>query len=300
MMALAGLGDAAWHPVATGVLVRTRPDRKAEALGLHAIGGTLSEVVAPLAVGFLIAKYDWRVALACAAIPAAVMAFAFLRVRDRIPKATATRISKADLGTMARLWIKPTGLKLIATISIYDMATIGISAMMPVMLRDSHDFGPEHAGMTFAAITLMGAIAQSGIGKISDRLGRKPIVVLGNLAGALGAVLVWQSSGSILMTLLGLSIAAVALHGIRSVMLASAVDYAKERAATTLGFAFTIMDGVGALGAWAAGVGGAVDIQNAYLVCAVLSVLSAFGAWRMVFASPDVAPTAVPVIETPQ
>ena len=83
-------------------------------------------------------------------------------------------------------------------------------------------------------------------------------------------------------------------------MLASAVDYAKERAATTLGFAFMIMDGVGALGAWAAGVGGAVDIHNAYLVCAVLSALSAFGAWRMVFAAPDVAPTVVPAVETIQ
>jgi len=287
MLAFAGLGDAAWHPVATGVLVRARPDRKAEALGLHAIGGTLSEVAAPLAVGFLIAAYDWRVALACAAIPSAIMAIAFLRVRDKIPHATATRISKADVGSMARLWLKPTGLKLIGTISIYNMANIGILAMMPLMLRDSHDFGPADAGIAFAAITLLGALAQPAIGKLSDRVNRKPVVVIGNLAGCLGALLVWQSSDSLWLSLLGLCIAAIALHGIRSVVLAAAVDYAKERAATTLGFAFMIMDGIGALGAWASGIAGAIDIHNAFLACAVLSAMSAFGAWRMVFAKHD-------------
>ena len=35
MLAVAGLGDAAWHPIATGVLVRLRPERRAEALGVH-------------------------------------------------------------------------------------------------------------------------------------------------------------------------------------------------------------------------------------------------------------------------
>ena len=48
MLAVAGLGDAAWHPIATGVLVRLRPHRRAEALGIHALGGTLAEVTAPL------------------------------------------------------------------------------------------------------------------------------------------------------------------------------------------------------------------------------------------------------------
>ena len=54
LLAIAVMGDAAWHPVATGVLTQKMPDRRARALGIHAMGGTIgAEAVAPLAVGFL-------------------------------------------------------------------------------------------------------------------------------------------------------------------------------------------------------------------------------------------------------
>ena len=55
LLAIAVLGDAAWHPIATGVLTQKMPDRKARALGIHAMGGTIgAQAVAPLAVGFLL------------------------------------------------------------------------------------------------------------------------------------------------------------------------------------------------------------------------------------------------------
>ena len=48
LLAIAVMGDAAWHPIATGVLTQKMPDRKARALGIHAMGGTIgAETVAP-------------------------------------------------------------------------------------------------------------------------------------------------------------------------------------------------------------------------------------------------------------
>ncbi|MEK9941185.1 MAG: MFS transporter, partial [Gammaproteobacteria bacterium] len=38
LLAIAGMGDAAWHPVATGMLVRQMPGQRGRALGIHAIG----------------------------------------------------------------------------------------------------------------------------------------------------------------------------------------------------------------------------------------------------------------------
>ena len=64
LLAVAIMGDAAWHPIATGVLTQKMPDRKAHALGIHAMGGTIgAEAVAPLAVGFLLVWFDWRTVL---------------------------------------------------------------------------------------------------------------------------------------------------------------------------------------------------------------------------------------------
>ena len=39
------MGDAAWHPIATGILVRQMPKQRGQALGVHAAGGTLAEVL---------------------------------------------------------------------------------------------------------------------------------------------------------------------------------------------------------------------------------------------------------------
>lgn len=48
LLSVAGMGNAAWHPIATGVLTRDNKDGRAEALGIHAIGGSFAEVLAPL------------------------------------------------------------------------------------------------------------------------------------------------------------------------------------------------------------------------------------------------------------
>ena len=58
LLAVAGIGDAVWHPVATGVLMQEFPNSRAKALGIHAIGGSLSDVAGPLAAGFLLTYVD--------------------------------------------------------------------------------------------------------------------------------------------------------------------------------------------------------------------------------------------------
>ena len=40
ILAFAGMGDAAWHPVAATVMVEQTPGRRARAIGIHALGGT--------------------------------------------------------------------------------------------------------------------------------------------------------------------------------------------------------------------------------------------------------------------
>ncbi len=73
LLALAGAGDAVWHPIATGVLVQQAPESRAQALGLHAIGGSLAAVLAPLSIGFLLVFMEWRDALLVSAIPATLL-----------------------------------------------------------------------------------------------------------------------------------------------------------------------------------------------------------------------------------
>ena len=57
-------------------------------------------------------------------------------------------------------------------------------------------------------------------------------------------------------------------------VLASAVDYSNKREATTLGFTFAVMDGVGALGAVSAGALGNFDLHYAFMLVACLCLLA--------------------------
>lgn len=295
LLAVAGMGDAAWHPIATGVLVEGMPNRRARALGLHAVGGTLAEVLAPLSVGVLIGVFDWRTTLQLSAIPAALMGLVFLRMAARVPKSSRTAISRADFHALWRAWRRPAGLGMIGMISAYNMAFLALLSMTPLFLQRVHGFSPLKTGFVFAAMLLVGAVIQPAVGHLSDLTGRKRVVIAGNLAAAVAALAIALSPGPVSLIAAMIATAAL-LVGIRSVVLATAVEFAGQREATSLGLAFALLDGVGALGAVLAGAVGSLDLHYAFLLTAALAASSVALALPLAFvsASRDAIPAAQP------
>ena len=273
LLALAGAGDAVWHPIATGVLVQQAPESRAQALGLHAIGGSLAAVLAPLSIGFLLVFMEWRDVLLMSCIPAALMGLFFLRVGKRVPPPKQRSMSRTDASDLWRVWMRPAGLSLIAVYSTYDMALIALLSMTPLYLQTVHGLTPAVTGMAFSLMLLFGALIQPLIGKISDKVGRRPLIVIANLIATVFAIGIALADGPEL-AIAAMVITATALVGIRSVVLASAVDYSGKREATTLGFTFAIMDGVGALGAITAGALGNFDLRYAFILTACLCALT--------------------------
>ena len=274
LLTLAGLGDAAWHPLATGVLVRLRPDRRAEALGIHAVGGSLAEVFSPLAMGFLIGIVGWRDSMLIAALPAAVMALAFVWVSQRLPRMDQRRFSHTDFKAVVLHWCKPTGLKLVAIISSYNMALMAILAMIPVYFQQRHGFSIWQTGVAFSSMILLGALVQPFLGRLSDRLGRRRVILFGNAFAAALAVSAGVLGVNLVITIASLSIATMTLTGIRSVLLAAAVDYSADREGTALGLAFSLLFGIGALGAWFGGLSANVMLEGGFLAAAGFSLIA--------------------------
>jgi FSR family fosmidomycin resistance protein-like MFS transporter len=272
-LAIAGMGDAAWHPIATGVLTSRAPGRRAGILGMHALGGTLAEVLAPLAVGFLLAVVDWRTALQVSAVPPLLLGLAFLVLRHRVPSTERHAITRGDLARMWQIWRTGSGLRLIAMIALYNMAFIAILAMSPLLMLRAHAFTPAETGIVFSVMLLAGALLQPVIGHVSDRIGRRIVFLAGNLVGAAAIVTVGTLDNTMMVIAL-LIVAAAALAAIRSSVLANAVDFASDREATTLGLAFALLDGVGALGGAVAGYAAGFSLAHAFYVACALSVLA--------------------------
>ena len=274
LLAIGGMGDAAWHPIATGMLVRQMPQQRGQALGVHAIGGTLAEVFSPLMVGFLLAVLDWQQVLQLSVLPAALMGTVFFFLVHRIPsRQISTTLTRRDLLAFIHQWRSRTGLLLVAGIATYNMALIGLMTMMPFYSQRAFGFSPAETGVAFALAMLVGSIGQPLVGRLSDRRGRFGIFAF---CSVLAAIL----SGSAMflempLTTVGVLTCAMAiLVAIRSGVLAMAVDYSSKHEATSMGFIFVVLDGVGALGAIFAGLIGDFSLVASFGFAGVLSISS--------------------------
>ena len=279
LMAFATLGDAAWHPMATGILVKMAPDQRGRMLGIHAIGGTLTGVFGPLAAGALLEFVDWRGAMQLVVIPTAIMGVVFLfYVSKRIPRVEVNHADKPDLKALIRQWGTPLGATTAVMMMTYNLGLIGAMAMLPLYLRDTLSLDAFEVGLAFSSAVLAGAVAQPYVGKISDRIGRWPVIAVGALLGAAGSAILVLAP-DLTTAMLGLICCIGALDAIRSCVLACAVDMSGKSEATTLGIAFAVLDGVGAFGALAAGWLGSTDIAHAFLltvVCSSIATVLAF------------------------
>jgi len=273
ILAVAGMGDAAWHPIATGVLVEQMPKRRGMVLGIPAMGGTLSEVGSPLMVGFLLSYFDWRSTLQLSVIPAVLMGIVFIFYYRRIPKSSAKAVTPIELREIGKRWLQPGGIMLILMIAVYNMALISLMSMTPLFLQNSLGYSAAVAGVVFASAMLFGSILQPVIGRYSDGTDRNLVFMLGSIIAIICSTVAFLSTVSYVI-IGALIFNMTLLVSIRSSVLASAVEYAGKRAATTLGFVFVILDGVGAMGALAAGYVGETGLQNVFALAALLSLCS--------------------------
>jgi MFS family permease len=275
LLAFGVMGDAFWHPVATGVLVKEMPNRRAQALGIHAVGGGIgAEVLGPLATGFLLGYFDWQTSLQILLIPAVIMGVLFIPIASRISSKTSHSLKSIDLKGLARHWSQRSGIQLILMMLLYNMSLMAILGMTPLYLQTEHGLSPFNAGLVFAAMLLIGTVFQPFAGKYTDRKGRKPLILITLILSSLFACLAGLSS-SFNWLIAGLIPAAALLTAMRSVVLATAVDYSSKSEATTLGIVYTVLDGVGMLGALFAGLIGELSLNYAFLLAAGFAMLSA-------------------------
>jgi FSR family fosmidomycin resistance protein-like MFS transporter len=275
LLAFGVMGDAFWHPVATGVLVKEMPQRRAQVLGIHAVGGSIgAEVLGPLATGFLLGYFDWQTSLQILLIPVILMGIMFIPVADRIRSTAGHNLDAVDIKGLVRHWLHGPGISLMLIMVFYNMSLMAILAMTPLYLQTEHGLSPFDTGLIFAAMLMLGAAFQPFVGQYTDRRGRKPLILTALVASSLFACIAGLSS-SFFGLMSGLLPAAVLLTIMRPVVLAAAVDYSSKSESTTMGIVFTVLDGVGMLGALFAGLIGELSLSYSFLLAAGFAMMSA-------------------------
>lgn len=272
-MTIAAAGAGAWHPVAMGTMVQRMPRRRAFALAIHGIGGTVSEVAAPLSVGFLLVYLDWRETLQLTTFPAIIMGFIFLRLATKVAPPGQRRPSSGELIEVLRLWSRRSGAMVLLVFALYNMSVMALMSMIALYLEDTRGLSSGATGITFATMIVASTVSAICFGRISDAVGRRPVILAGLVLGS-GCLLLLAISTSTAALFVSTTAAGLFLLGIRAAVTATALEVVGRWETTMLGIAMAVGEGLGGLGAVLAGLAGEISLSYALVFGAGVALLA--------------------------
>ncbi|MBO0754988.1 MAG: MFS transporter [Bradyrhizobiaceae bacterium] len=182
---LVGIGNNLWHPTAIPWLANRFPERKGLVMAFHGMGANVGDAVAPLVVGALLAVYSWRTVVLMNIIPGIVMSVLILLYIGRIHNAepAAAEGKSVPMSGAQRLrslgeLLKNRALVTLAAGSALRSLTQGaLLAFLPLYLARDMGYSPFWIGGCMFALQAAGFVASPIAGHLSDRVGRRQIII---------------------------------------------------------------------------------------------------------------------------
>ena len=198
------IGGSPQHPVGNGLLAEQFPaERRGFAISAHIAGGNVGTVVVALIGVPLIAAVGWRGASIAFGLPAIAIAILILLfVRERGTDRAAALASGTVRSAFGRILHDRDLLWLYLTSALggggRGLGVVNLFALI-YMTRVLHlDEGTS--GLMYGALIVFSVPMPLVAGWLSDRIGRKPLIIGVYLGGAIGFV-VFLAAGSSLMWL---------------------------------------------------------------------------------------------------
>lgn len=176
-----GIGTVLWHPAAMSSLSLRFPQRRASALAVHGMGASVGDTLAPIAIGALLLVLDWQDLLKIQVIPGLLIAFVFWQgLRSLFQFQTASRPSLSNYWKDIKTLLKH---RVVLAIMGVEIAT-GIArhstlTFLPVYLQEDLGYSTFVLGFHITLLYAMGAVSQPVMGHLSDRFGRKAVLLPG-------------------------------------------------------------------------------------------------------------------------
>ena len=190
-----GLLGGTYHAPASSFISQTLPSNvRGRALGLHATGGSASFFLTPiLALGIATLFESWRASFLILALPALLVAFTLRisfkkigRHEDRthdseetdggIPGARRENEARHDEQVSWGRIIRSIGILVFLAV-ILQVVLASVNSYLPLYMVDHHGISPKWAGVVISIIAGSGIIGAPLGGALSDRIGRKRIIL---------------------------------------------------------------------------------------------------------------------------
>ncbi len=175
---LIGFGTALWHPTAAATLTSKFPQRRGTAMAVHGTGATISDSLSPVAQGVLVASLAWDGVLWWHIVPGVLFGFLVFHgllgaFREDVRAASRT----TRLREVISLLGNGTFVAISASRGFLTMGRVVILTFLPVYLVEELHFTADALGIYIFLLHVVGIFSQTPLGYMSDRYGRKPVLV---------------------------------------------------------------------------------------------------------------------------
>jgi MFS family permease len=200
-IALVGFGNALWHPTAIPTLGQRYPERKGLVLSLHGMGGNVGDAIAPLVIGAALAVFSWREVVVLNVAPGLVVALLMFAMLGSIQlgakRTPAEGQSFSDYLAGLKTLLRNRALILLSVGSSFrTMTQSALLTFLPVYLANDMGYSPVWVGACLFALQAAGFAAAPVAGHMSDRMGRKQILMGSMLTSAVVLLLMAFAGGS--------------------------------------------------------------------------------------------------------
>ena len=259
-VALVGFGNSLWHPTAIPTLGSRYPDRKGLVLSLHGMGGNVGDAIAPVVIGAALAVFSWRHVVVLNVAPGLVVAllmFAYLGTLHLGARKSPAAQSQS-LGQYAaalRELLRNRALVLLSIGSAFrTMTQSALLTFLPVYLAHEMRYSPAVVGACLFALQAAGFAAAPVAGHMSDRMGRKQILI-GAMATSAVVLVGMAFAGTSPVFVALIAVLGFFLYATRPVIQAWLLETTpKSMGGSSIGVLFGAQALGGALGPYLAGV----------------------------------------------
>lgn len=225
-MLLVGVGPSLYHPPAIGALSRRFPDKRGFAISLHGTGGSVGQVLGPIVTAGALALLVWQDVLRVSLFPALLAALLIWRMMRSVPgDVPGSSSTGAYFASLASLLRKRVIFALVLVTALRSMGQSAVSTFLPVYLREDLEFSAARVAIYLSLAQVVGIGAQPAMGVLSDRFGRKAVLVPAmGVLGLLFVALAYADPGiQLVLTIVALGAFLYSLH---TIFIAAAMDVA--------------------------------------------------------------------------
>ena len=275
LLVLMGVAGSTYHALASSFLSEYFPaDSRGRSLGLHVVGGSASFIATPaLALGILNLTGSWRAAFIGLSLPALAAGLLLLWLvagQEKVMVSSRPRAPSLPILEVLRL------IGLLAVIAaVMQVVTGGINTFLPLYLVDRHGVPRELAGIAVGLVAGAGIVGAPVGGALSDRVGRKPVILLSVLlSGPLLYLITLAPQGAALYLLIVLYGLAISMRMPTMESLIADVVPAARRATVLSAYYFLANEVSGVATPLIGLLSDLTDLNTAFVVLAIFSIVA--------------------------